>query len=518
MSSGSNFAFSPPTIGPTPSVTLPEIGVDAPPLGSGGGGGALPGDGSYGDPIAGFHQINQQFADNQRAFSAQMDSQANAANALFAQQGAERQAQMQATTEANLASMNAQRAALFAPPPITGPLLPPNFRAAAEAAPAPLAPGLVAFGTDVPAPAADAGTAVPATNPGLAAAGAMALRGGTTLGETLAAGGEAIGGALPTLARLLPPVAAGAAFAQGFFGDMYSIPDQGAETRMRLDSEARLKALGLRPGATVPEAVPAPPAQLGEVAAPAVQGEGGLALTPSPEGLAGPLPGFTGAVPQIGPEGFLALPQGFGPLPGFAAAPPLGMALPGLTPAGQTPPLPGFGAVDPALGGALGLAIGADPGLTRPTGPVDGLPTGTAPRNVPFADPAAKAQIASEQRFAGALAAAGYQTVRQPTVGPDPAITPERLAALGLAPTRNPDLLVEGRIFDIYTPVSDALQSVAAGIAAKVADGQTDRIALDLTGTPFTDAQVRAVLRASPIAGLKEVITLTKTGLGRAFP
>ncbi|OHV03905.1 hypothetical protein BK022_27720 [Methylorubrum extorquens] len=102
------------TSGGSLSVNLPEISVGPEPdLG----GGALPGDGSYGDPIAGFHQINQQFADSQRAFSERMDAQSAQFNTTQMQaQSDARAAQMQAQSESNMASMNAQRAAMFAPP------------------------------------------------------------------------------------------------------------------------------------------------------------------------------------------------------------------------------------------------------------------------------------------------------------------------------------------------------------------------------------------------------------------
>lgn len=157
MSSGiSEFAYTAPAptasfdaagpIGGSTTIALPEISVGPEPdLG----GGALPGDGSYGDPIAGFHQINGQFADSQRAFSERMDAQSAQFNSQMQAQSDARAAQMQAQFESNMASMNAQRAAMFAPPPVTGPILPPNFSETAQvpAAPAPALPAA--------APAAD---------------------------------------------------------------------------------------------------------------------------------------------------------------------------------------------------------------------------------------------------------------------------------------------------------------------------------------------------------------------------
>jgi hypothetical protein len=109
--------------------------------------------------------------------------------------------------------------------------------------------------------------------------------------------------------------------------------------------------------------------------------------------------------------------------------------------------------------------------------------------------------------------------IQQPTVGENAALTPERMRAFGLRETADPDLLVEGRVFDIYTPERDDAGTVWQAIAGKVVvNRQADRIAIDLRGTSLTEADVRAALGANRIRGLKEVITLTDRGLGRAFP
>jgi hypothetical protein len=191
------------------------------------------------------------------------------------------------------------------------------------------------------------------------------------------------------------------------------------------------------------------------------------------------------------------------PLPGFTTTPP-------------PPALPGFTPVNP---GPLVLERNeGNRSLTRPTGEIGGVPTGTRRGNREGATPDQKLQVASEQEFADRLASQGYRVIQQPTVGEKPALTPEKMRALGLRETANPDLLVEGRVFDIYTPERDNADTVWNGIADKVVERQADRIALDLRGTSLTEADVRAALRANRIPGLKEVITLTDRGLGRAFP
>ncbi|GJE71572.1 hypothetical protein CHKEEEPN_3119 [Methylorubrum podarium] len=192
--------------------------------------------------------------------------------------------------------------------------------------------------------------------------------------------------------------------------------------------------------------------------------------------------------------------------------------MPGLTPPEALPPLPGFGAADPGLVGPTPLESRADPGLTMPTGALNGVPTGPRSNNVPGAAQSEKLQVDSENQVADRLAAQGYAVVQNPTVGPAPAFTRERMLELALDPDKNPDLLINGRVFDTYTPVVDEARSIRSGIFKKVDDRQTDRVVVDLRGTTQTDASVRAALRADPVTRLKEVLTLTEAGLRRAFP
>lgn len=59
---------------------------------------------------------------------------------------------------------------------------------------------------------------------------------------------------------------------------------------------------------------------------------------------------------------------------------------------------------------------------------------------------------------------------------------------------------------------------VYAGIADKISKGQTDRVVVDLRHSSATRAELEAEFKAYPIEGLKEVITMTEYGVGRAFP
>ena len=230
------------------------------------------------------------------------------------------------------------------------------------------------------------------------------------------------------------------------------------------------------------------------------------------------------------------------PLPGFSPPPPVPTSPPPLVapPAGSPPealvppPVPGQAGNEgftatPALPGNEGLVppdglqgpqifeSRGDPGLTQPTGPIDGVPTG--PRSVTEQDAASgrKAQVDSENQVADKLATMGYQVVQNPMEGSAPVLTPERMTAEGLNPSKNPDLLIGGRVFDTYTPVVDDASTIRSGIASKVDAGQTQRVVVDLRNTTQTEASLRAALQAQPIPGLKEVIILNNDGFGKFF-
>lgn len=202
----------------------------------------------------------------------------------------------------------------------------------------------------------------------------------------------------------------------------------------------------------------------------------------------------------------------------------------------------GAGAVDGAkngafVGSAAGAALGAylcgaptpslelphihenrsDPGLTRPTGPINGTPSGVRSTSTKDASPARKAQVDSENQVADKLASAGYRTVQRPAEGPNPPLTPGRLKAEGLNPRAKPDLLLENRVFDTYTPEADDAVSIRNGIADKVNAKQTRSVVVDLRHTTQTQDLIRDALKNNPVPGLKEVITLTKVGLGQPF-
>jgi len=257
-------------------------------------------------------------------------------------------------------------------------------------------------------------------------------------------------------------------------------------------------------------------------AVPGQVGQGPAAMSGLPPGLE-----------DLGTGPGLVPPPPVGPLPGFEADPDAGRpTVLGGSPVpehlrppihtGSPPPAVNLGDLQeafPALApqGPTILESRDSSGLTRPSGPLGGVPSGprsTTARNAP---PDRKAQRDSENHVGDALARQGYRTVQNPTEGANPPLTPERMVAEGLGAKKDPDLLIEDRIFDTYTPEKDDAASVRNGIARKIEDKQTHRVVVDLRNTTQTEASVRAALRADPVEGLREVIIVTEEGVGQPF-
>ena len=335
-------------------------------------GGALPGSGSYGDPIQGLGQSNAQMKGTLDAFTATLNA-TSTLNAGFEAGNAARNGEQRSQNEAGFEAAQSSRETMFAAPPVTGPMLPPNFAETARVpgqpafdlngpVPPPGAPDTGAAPETAPpaTPAADASTAAGQAAAGMAAAPAIGLGWGAADGaaDAAAAAGRTVGGLLLR----------GGSLAGAYFGlGTGSIPSQTAETAMQLGGTAfDPTPLAEQPGPLLPPSLP------GGFATPPTTAPPPLTLTPPGADIAAkPLPGLTPAPPAPGLEGLTPIaPGGFGPLPGLVTAPPQGVTLPGLTPARETPPPPGFGAVDPGL---IGPQISQSEGFL--TGSLVGLTT-----------------------------------------------------------------------------------------------------------------------------------------------
>jgi hypothetical protein len=145
--------------------------------------------------------------------------------------------------------------------------------------------------------------------------------------------------------------------------------------------------------------------------------------------------------------------------------------------------------------------------VTRPTGEVGGMPTGTRSTALPNAEAGFKEGIRLENEAADALANRGFK-VHQLADGE---LSPAEMRMRGLTPGKNPDFLIEGKVYDAYSP-EGGLSAVYSGIKDKVASGQSTNIVLNLGRTSASRAEIENYLRQNPVANVEEVLIIGRDG------
>lgn len=108
--------------------------------------------------------------------------------------------------------------------------------------------------------------------------------------------------------------------------------------------------------------------------------------------------------------------------------------------------------------------------------------------------------IIRENESAEILANSGYNIHQNP-----------QLRSLN-APNKNPDYLIEGRVFDNYAPSSGDVSHIMGTISNKVSSGQAPRIVLNLADVPanVNRHNLREFINANPISGLQEIIVIDR--------
>jgi hypothetical protein len=162
------------------------------------------------------------------------------------------------------------------------------------------------------------------------------------------------------------------------------------------------------------------------------------------------------------------------------------------------------------------------PTVTRPSTSGPGRVFGTPEANRPGVDADVKFGIEKQNESLARAARQGYDVTYQPTatLGADgrPLLNAQQQAALGLKAGKDPDALINGRVFDVYAPLTADVKGVYSGMADKVSQGQAHRLIVNLEGTTVTPQQLRDYLMANPIANLKEVKVDYQGRLINLFP
>ncbi|MEV2240409.1 hypothetical protein [Micromonospora sp. NPDC049891] len=122
-----------------------------------------------------------------------------------------------------------------------------------------------------------------------------------------------------------------------------------------------------------------------------------------------------------------------------------------------------------------------------------------------------KRSLQRENDAAAILADKGYR-VRQ---NPSPAEVAKARARTGDSgkPTSRPDYLLEGRVFDVYSPsaTKDA-RGIGFEVGVKVSKLQTQRVVINLQDWQGNVADLQKQFRDWPIPGLKELKAITRAG------
>jgi hypothetical protein len=137
--------------------------------------------------------------------------------------------------------------------------------------------------------------------------------------------------------------------------------------------------------------------------------------------------------------------------------------------------------------------------LAQPSLPPDAerLATGRV-KIFPSDEPGNQANLRKQQQAGDILARAGYHVEHEPRIP-------------GAA--KNPDYLIEGKVFDCYAPVTSDPDAIWYTVKQKVSKGQADRTVLTLQGNPGVDlGALKSVFDNYPMLGLKELILITPEG------
>ena len=120
-------------------------------------------------------------------------------------------------------------------------------------------------------------------------------------------------------------------------------------------------------------------------------------------------------------------------------------------------------------------------------------------------DEATKCSLMRENEAAETIAKNGYNIEQNPVIE---------------GTTRNPDYIIEGEIFDCYSPAENTkIRNVASTIEEKVIKkGQTERVVLDLDDWKGDVNALVKQLNDYPIEGLKEVIVVHNGSVQSIYP
>lgn len=171
----------------------------------------------------------------------------------------------------------------------------------------------------------------------------------------------------------------------------------------------------------------------------------------------------------------------------------------------------------PASDGGAGLPAGTTPAgptndlVTQPTGEYGGTPDGDPTRVRQTEDADVRRSLERENSGAAILADQGHQ-IRQNPSADEVAQARQETGDTG-RPTSKPDYLLEGRVFDCYSPSQNkSVRGIWSEVETKIKDDQTQRVVVNLEDWRGSVSDLRRQFDGWPIERLKEVKAITPDG------
>ncbi|WP_433718048.1 hypothetical protein ACQP2Y_28175 [Actinoplanes sp. CA-051413] len=116
-----------------------------------------------------------------------------------------------------------------------------------------------------------------------------------------------------------------------------------------------------------------------------------------------------------------------------------------------------------------------------------------------------------ENSGAAILADRGHRVEQNPTA--DEVARARQETGDSGRPTSKPDYLIEGRVFDCYSPSQHkGVRGIWSQVETKIKDEQTQRVVVNLEDWRGNVADLRRQFQAWPIEHLKEVKVITPEG------
>ena len=148
---------------------------------------------------------------------------------------------------------------------------------------------------------------------------------------------------------------------------------------------------------------------------------------------------------------------------------------------------------------------------THPTGELGGAPDGEPTRIRPNEDADVRRSLERENSGAATLADKGYQIKQNPSLE-EVAQARQDTGDTG-RPTSKPDYLLEGRVFDCYSPSENkGVRGIWSEVETKIKDDQTRRVVVNLEGWRGNMSDLRQQFNDWPNEHLKEVKVITSDG------